>query len=289
MWIDAHIHLFDIDRPETQWPTPKHPAVLYRSSRPSDFSQIARDTNIEMAVCVECVSGDKHEDENNLWTFELTKNAAQIGAVIGSIPLDSDVFEEVYERYISYPKFRGIRIRPDLPIPRINRFEENLRFFKPEANVVEIVPAHFSNLYVVEPMIARNPQILFVIDHFAWFTTDGNPPSAGFLHTLRDIAVHTNTAIKLSGLFERSACRPCSTEREYYFPLLTAVVDAFGLERCMFGSDWPPCAMFGSYQDQVEYTAGFLSRFGKQAVESVMGGNARRIYRIEQEEDRNER
>lgn len=280
MWVDAHIHLFDIHRPETQWPTPAHPDVLYRNSYPEDFSRISEGTGIEKAISVECVSGDKWEDKNNLWTFELIQNAPQIAAAIGSIPLDSENFGEIYARYLCCPKFRGIRIRPDISLDRLCKFEANLRHFVPEANVVEIVPAHFSNLYAVEPIIAQHPEISFVIDHFAWYTTDGNQPSALFNKTIKDIAAYPNVSIKLSGLLERAACRPCSTDSTYYHPMLTSVVETFGVERCMFGSDYPPCRMFGSYQDQVRFTVDFIRQYGEKAVELVMGENAARIYQF---------
>lgn len=280
MWIDSHIHIFDITRPETEWPRPGQPDVLYRKSYPEDFLKMAAPFGISKAVSVECVSGDKEEDKNNLWTFELLKDADVIGAMIGAIQPDAEKFPELYQKYCGYSKFVGIRVRAGVSELVIRAFEKNIRYMSGRANVVELIPGKFSDLFQYLPLIAANPDISFVIDHFAWYTTDGNPPSEEYVRCLRQTAEFPNVAIKVSGLLERSGMGYSPRTPDFYESLLMTAKDIFGIERCLFGSDWPPCCMFGLYGDQVEITSEFFGKLGKDALEMVMGGNTARIYRI---------
>ncbi len=282
MWIDTHVHLYDITRRETEWPTSLHPPELYHNSYPDDFREISRGTGIEKAVSVECVYGDRFEEINNLWTLELAERSDSIGAAVASIPpdVDREVFSSLYNRYCRYGKFRGIRIRPDISLSRLEKLNRNLDCFERPADIVEIVPAHFSNMYAVEPLIANHPDLRFVIDHFAWFSTDGKEPPALFTRMLDDLSAHRNVFVKLSGLFERAALRPSPAEAAYYEPMISAVLERFGADRCMFGSDWPPCSMFGTYRGQVELTVSVLERCGSETTDRVMGANAAEVYGI---------
>jgi L-fuconolactonase len=93
------------------------------------------------------------------------------------------------------------------------------------------------------------PDLLFVLDHFA------KPPIASgrtqpWAQDLRCLATLPNTTCKLSGL---------ATEADWQHwtvadlrPYADTVLDAFGPERMMFGSDWPVCTLAASYGDVLE-------------------------------------
>ena len=99
MWIDAHIHIYDVSREGVFWPTPAN-RVLYRKISSADFVAAAGGCGVSRAIAVECAS----EVENNIWTFESLKDVPEICAVTGHINPCSDRFSDIYS------KFRGIRM-----------------------------------------------------------------------------------------------------------------------------------------------------------------------------------
>ena len=101
MWIDAHIHIYDITRTGISWPTAKEPAI-YRTIGPDDFTAVARPHGVGQAIAIECAA----RIEDNLWTMDAVKDRPEIAAVTGFIDPGSQAFCDVYDRYASYEKFR---------------------------------------------------------------------------------------------------------------------------------------------------------------------------------------
>ena len=74
----------------------------------------------------------------------------------------------------------------------------------------------------------------------------------------------------LGRLAVRSSC--CATARH--------VLDAFGQDRVLFGSDWPVCTLAASYAQVVEVAEEATSHLDKAGRAAVLGGNAVRVYRL---------
>jgi L-fuconolactonase len=63
-------------------------------------------------------------------------------------------------------------------------------------------------------------------------------------------------------------------------PYVRRVLDWFGPERCMFGSDWPVCLLAASYEQVMDALRFALSDLSLAEIEGVLGGNAIRVYRL---------
>lgn len=92
------------------------------------------------------------------------------------------------------------------------------------------------------------------------------------------LARHGNVTCKLSGLVTEADTAAWTAED--LCPFTDALLDAFGAQRLMFGSDWPVCLLAASY-DQVISAAEELTA-GLSAAEraAVFGGTAARAYRL---------
>jgi len=122
----------------------------------------------------------------------------------------------------------------------------------------------------------RHPALPIVIDHGA------KPPIAdGILDPWRDemraLAALPNVCCKLSGLVTEAApdWRP-----EQLAPYVRHLVEIFGPDRLMWGSDWPVLQLRTGYQTWLELAqslSGVTDTAGKAAL---FGGTARRFYRI---------
>jgi L-fuconolactonase len=77
---------------------------------------------------------------------------------------------------------------------------------------------------------------------------------------LATLAAEPNIYCKISMVYYLSGEDPAPTDAAFYKPLIDPIVDAFGPERVMFGSNWTLSEMRGSYPDMIrmfdEYCCG---------------------------------
>ena len=74
---------------------------------------------------------------------------------------------------------------------------------------------------------------------------------------------------------------PINWTREQLRPYADHVMERFGAERVMFGSDWPVCLLAASYEEVLYNDPDLvLDRLGKGAEQAVFGDNAARFYRL---------
>ena len=63
-------------------------------------------------------------------------------------------------------------------------------------------------------------------------------------------------------------------------PYLDAVVEAFGTQRLMFGSDWPVCQVAGGYTAVLDVVKSYFSSFTDPEKTAIFSGNTERLYKI---------
>jgi L-fuconolactonase len=118
------------------------------------------------------------------------------------------------------------------------------------------------------------PDVTFVLDHL------GNPdladglPDAGWVSAIRSLARLGNTFCKLSGVLGELAAAEL-------VPYYEVALEAFGAERLMFGSDWPPCTVSSSYGAVVAAAVELTAGLSPSERAAVLGGTARRAYRLD--------
>ncbi len=103
----------------------------------------------------------------------------------------------------------------------------------------------------------------FVLDHC------GKPHALDpWRAQLTELAAHENVVCKLSGL---------TTEVADPRPYLEHALEAFGPDRCLFGSDWPVASLTTTYEQWLEAVSGLL---GEGERQTVLAGTAERVYRL---------
>jgi predicted TIM-barrel fold metal-dependent hydrolase len=126
-------------------------------------------------------------------------------------------------------------------------------------------------------LAARNPDTQLVIDHLGLTQTFAPPAPAdawGELPNLLALAAQDNIAVKISGAGTMSH-RPFPYD-DIWDPLCR-IFDVFGLERCLWGTDWTRAVHFLSYKQAVD---AFLvsDRLSDSDRAMLMGGALQRVY-----------
>lgn len=117
------------------------------------------------------------------------------------------------------------------------------------------------------------PELRFVVDHVA------KPPIASgelepWAGRLAALARLEHVSCKLAGLVTESDWE--GWRLEDVRPYASRVLEWFGRERLLFGSDWPVCTLAGSYDSVVSLAEQIVGA----EDEWIFGGNAERIYRL---------
>jgi L-fuconolactonase len=127
-------------------------------------------------------------------------------------------------------------------------------------------------------LVGRFPGQRFVVDHLAKPLIKAKSISA-WAARMGSIARHPNVYCKLSGLVTEADWRGWTPAD--FDPYLDVVFEAFGVERLMFGSDWPVCLLAGSYEQVRRIVGDYVKRNAPGAREKIFGENASRFYDLE--------
>ena len=127
-------------------------------------------------------------------------------------------------------------------------------------------------------LAARNPDTAIVIDHLGLQQPFEPPPPAqpfADLPKVLELARQPNIAIKITGA--------CTLSREAYpfkdiWDPLARIFDAFGIDRCMWGTDWTRAVKLLTYQQGVDAFRN-SDRLSESDKRTLMGGTLRRVYK----------
>ena len=65
-----------------------------------------------------------------------------------------------------------------------------------------------------------------------------------------------------------------------FLTYLDVVFDSFGVNRVLYGSDWPVCLLAASYKEQLKFLESYIKKFSALEREKIMGGNALEFYNL---------
>jgi L-fuconolactonase len=236
--IDTHIHLFDPNRPQgTPVVIPGSPTSK-TGSLPEGYRKLAVPLGVVGAIHIEA----SNWVEDNLWVLEIcARNDIMVG-VIGNLNPEIPEFTEYLERYHRNPLFRGIRYGNiwgyDLVGQSRNRSVIDRLKLLAQADLA--MDSATPTIELLQALIRVNdavPGLRIVIDHLPGF--DPTPQTmATYESLLREFHRRPTVFVKLSQIIHRVNGQ-VSTELSAYKDKLDQLVDTFGEDRVIFGSDYP--------------------------------------------------
>jgi len=272
-YVDAHLHVWSLARGDYGWLTPALEPI-YRDFSLADYKPLREGAGIATTVLVQAAPTLA---ETQYLLKVAKESAGVVKGVVGWVDLAAADAIPTLTRLARNPLLKAIRpMLQDLPDPAwILRADVGkalaalprlgLRFdalVKPE------------HLVALLPMLDRHPDLAVVIDHAA------KPDIANrmwdpWARSMRAAAAHPRVRCKLSGLpTEAGPNWTIDTLRPYFDFLL----ECFGAQRLMWGSDWPVVNLGGSYQRWFAATVALMAGLTPQERAAIMGGTARKFY-----------
>ncbi len=277
MIVDAHHHLWNLDREKRPWMTDEH-AAIRRTFEPVDLEPLLEQAGIHATVLVQSACTDSDTD----YLFERASEQSWIGAVIAWIDLRSPAqASRRLDELQLQPKLRGVRhLIHDEPDPHWILQEPvlaSLALLEERRLILELPCVFPRHLGDVPELASSLPGLTIVIDHLAKPPLrDGGLPR--WEAQLRAAAAHPNVATKISGLNTLFATDDWGAAdlRE----AVDVAVDAFGPDRVVCGSDWPVALLNGSYEQVWRETVRVVEDVAPADAERLLAGTALRLYGI---------
>lgn len=275
MNIDAHVHLWRLARGDNVSLSPAE-AVLWRDYGPDDLKPLLDAAGVDAIIVVQAAM----TLAESLFTLGLAERRPWIAAVVGWIDPRSPSLREELDALTVNPRYRGVRpIRDDnasIAWMLDARHEPAWRELADRGLVLEFLVQNPDEVQLVTHFAAGHPELTIVLDHC------GKPDIAGgrlepWAGDIAALARHRNVFCKFSAL-PNSA--PPGTGAGILRPYGDAVIAAFGPERLLWASDWPPLLRATDYATWRALSLELLGGLSADERGAVLGGNTKRIYRL---------
>lgn len=276
MRIDAHQHFWKYSAEAYGWITDEMPA-LKRDCLPADLKPLLEQAGFDGCVAVQARQSLEETD----FLLDLAAESSFIRAVVGWADLLSAELEATLERYQSRPLLKGIRHivqdEPDDQFLLRPAFLKGIQALGRLGYTYDIL-VYERHLPVVADFLQQSPEQPFVLDHLGKPEIAG-PPSGRWQRGIRTIAQRPYVYCKLSGMVTEADWN--NWKPEDFRPYLDTVLEAFGPDRLMIGSDWPVCLLAAdSYGSVVQIVDEYISALSESEQAAIRGGTAAQFYQI---------
>jgi L-fuconolactonase len=274
--IDAHQHFWRYNPTDYVWMNDAM-GVLRRDYLPDDLEPLLNAAGMDASVAVQA----RQMVEETAWLLRLADRHAFILGVVGWVDFASPELEAQLERFGAHPKLKGVReLIHDMADVDYALSAEHVRAMSLLARSrltydLLLRPPHLRPATV---LVDRFPNQPFVVDHIAK-PDIASGATAPWERDLRALAQRPNVSCKLSGMVTECDWRRWRPEQ--IRPYLEIVLDAFGSERVMIGSDWPVCTLAGAYGPVMGVVTEFVSALSETERERILGGNCARFYHLD--------
>jgi L-fuconolactonase len=273
--IDAHQHFWKFDPVRDSWIN-NEMKVIQKDFLPADLEPVLHQNNFDGCVVVQ---SDQSEEEN---IFQLL-NAEKfdfIKGIVGWVDLQANDIEERLEYYSQFKKIKGFRhilqveqernmmLKPD--------FMNGIGLLK-QYNFTYDILIFQDQLQYIPRFVASFPDQPFVIDHIAKPDLKIRRIN-NWKKGITEVAQFENVYCKISGMVTEADWN--SWKKEDFKPYLDVIVETFGIDRIMFGSDWPVCLVAASYEEVVGIVGDYFSSFSKNEQGKFFALNANQFYNL---------
>ncbi len=274
--IDSHQHFWQVGRFDYPWMSPEID-VLYQDYLPPALEPILKRSTVEKTVLIQA----SNSLEETRWLLSLAGQYPFIAGVVGWVDLTSREVDTQLEEFAAHPKFKGVRhlveSEPDDAWIVQDTVLKGLKKLASHDVSYDLL-VHTRHLKHVKIVAERCPELNLVIDHLA------KPPVARretseWARELKKVAPYGNVSCKLSGLVTEANRTEWRTDD--LKPFVDKVLEYFGPERMMFGSDWPVCLLAASYDRVLDAFQSLLAELSDEDRSCIFSKNASEFYRLQ--------
>ena len=272
--IDSHQHFWDPGRGDYGWL--RNDSLLYRTYEPADLLPLLQSANIQGSILVQAAPTAAETD----YLLAIAHAHSWILGVVGWVDLSAPLAPSHIEKRSLDSLFVGVR-------PMLQDLSDRRWILRPELrrgidaieerSLVFDALVRADQLSCIAELADRHPGLSIVLNHA------GKPPLgtraalALWKSELCDLANRANVACKLSGLCTEI---PAGADPSLWHGCVDVLLDCFGWDRLLWGSDWPVATTAISYPGWFENCRSLVMARAPTRHDAIFEHNARRIYNL---------
>ncbi|MGC4937043.1 amidohydrolase family protein [Kribbella sp. DT2] len=276
--VDAHHHVWDLSVREQSWMVGPEMDPIRRDFLVDDLAPLAAAADVTQTVLVQTVGLAAETPE----FLAVASSNELVAGVVGWVDLTADDVEEALAGLLGRPDgqwLKGIRhqVHDEPEVEWLNRSDVRRGLAAvAEAGLVYDLLTKAPQLPAAVETVRALPELSFVVDHISKPVVGGDlePWATG----LRDLAAEPNVTCKLSGMVTEASWTDWKVAD--LKPYAEVVLEAFGPDRVMFGSDWPVCLLAATYGQVVDAAEQLTAGLSTAERDQVFGETARRTYHL---------
>ena len=271
--VDTHLHLVYLDRFSYPW-LGDVPA-LNRDFTLDAYLPQAEAAGIAQAIHMEV---DVAEADQMRETDFVTSLGGRVVAAISSCRPERADFPAQLERLASNAKVRGLRhilhTAPD-ELSQAPLFTENLKRLAAHRFSFDLC-VQARQLPLALRIARACPDVQFILDHCGVPLVKDRAFDP-WRADLKALAAEPNVACKVSGIVAYAGADWTADDLR---PFVEHVIQSFGWDRVVWGSDWPVCTLTADLGRWVAATRAIIAGESTDNQAKLLNGNARRLYRL---------
>lgn len=274
--IDSHQHFWKYNPIRDNW-IDESMVIIQNDFLPHHFEPVLKENGFEGCIVIQ---SDQTEEEN---TFQLenAKNNDFIKGVVGWVDLPSENIEDQLTYYSRFDKLKGFRHilqgETDRALMLKSEFKRGISKLNKFGFTYDVLIFPDQLQYATQ-LVSEFPDQPFVIDHLAKpYIKDKKIDD--WKKDMDAISKFENVYCKVSGMVTEANWRNWNIQD--FTPYMDVVLNAFGANRLMFGSDWPVCLIAAEYKQVVEIVENYTAKLSVNEQEAFWCGNAKIFYGLE--------
>ncbi len=277
--VDAHLHVWDNQRLSYPWltdvPRLNQPYLL------QDYQEACGKLQIERMVFVQAECDFSQYQQEADWVTSLAQQDPRIEGIVAWAPLEKgESVRDELQVLAENPLIKGIRriiqFEPDPQFCLRHDFIEGVRALPDFGLSFDICVKHHQLDNTIE-FVRQCPEVQFILDHI------GKPDIKDQLldpwrTQLKTLSAMPNVWCKMSGLVTEADHDHWT--KEQLKPYIDHVLECFGVERVMYGGDWPVACLATEYSRWVQTLAWATQDFSEEDLRRLFHDNAVAFYRL---------
>jgi len=275
MIIDSHHHFWKYDPIEYDW-IDDSMKVIRKDFLPESLELTIREAGVDGVISVQA----RQSVEETSWLLEMARQNKFIKGVVGWLPLINDDIEVELEKYSGNKLLKGLRHviqgEPDPKFMLRKDFNSGVSLLKKYSMAYDILIVERQLPNMIR-FVDQHPDQVFVLDHIAKPLIAKHELSL-WKENIQELARRENVSCKISGMVTEADFNSWTPQQLQ--PYFDVVLEAFGADRLLFGSDWPVCLVATSYKNWMKLVQKNISELSKIEQAKIMGENAVRLYQL---------
>jgi L-fuconolactonase len=275
--LDTHHHLWSYNADDYPWIPANTP--LAQNHLLVELEEATSLAGVTGTIAVQA----RQTNEESASLLKIADQSDLIRGVVGWIPLISENVDEDLELFSDNPKFVGIRhVLQDEPDAYFLRDDFHRGLSKLPAHDLRYdILLYQHQISVATKLVDRQPELGMIIDHIAKPKAQKGRVEHEWRSGMKELAKRENIlGVKFSGLateFPKEDEIDPDTIRAYFEETL----EIFGVERVMFGTDWPVCLLrLDSYKQWADTVIILTSSLSGNEKDLILEKNGETAYQL---------